>query len=104
MALEHCNCIPHRGGIYGFGAWCKEHRRLFEDYEFQKAKADEMVRRYEERGEHVSALEGQINLLHAALSALHGRYNDRKGIPFSLDQQVRNALALGLAPDGEVKS
>lgn len=31
--------------------------------------------------------------LAAALKALHRQYNDRKGIPYALDQQVRSALA-----------
>lgn len=44
----HCDCIKTPGGIRGFGAWCKDHHRLLDDYEFQKAKADEVVRRYGE--------------------------------------------------------
>ena len=30
--------------------------------------------------------------LYAALTSLHHRYNDRKGIPYGIDTQVRDAL------------
>lgn len=43
-----CTCIKTPGGLRGFGAWCKEHSRLLSDYEFQKAKADQVVAMYDQ--------------------------------------------------------
>jgi hypothetical protein len=40
----------------------------------------------------VRPLLNHVDELRAALKALYQRYNDRKGIPYALDQQVRAAL------------
>jgi hypothetical protein len=67
----HCDCIKAPGGIRGFGAWCKDHHRLLEDYEFQKAKADEVVRRYGE-------LEASLNAALRRAVGMEGHVRDAR--------------------------
>jgi hypothetical protein len=71
---SHCDCIKTLGGLHGFGAWCKNHLRLLEDYEFQKAKADEVVRLHAELEKRVEQLTRERDEWAAKWHAMRKQY------------------------------
>lgn len=91
-----CDCIKTPGGIRGFGAWCKEHRKLLEDYEFQRAKADQVVTMYEQ-------LQAEKERLRAELEDAHQIIKDDVATQEAL--RLRMALAMiaqGVYPGRDV--
>lgn len=56
---DHCDCIKTEGGIRGFGAWCHAHKQLLDEYEFHKARDEDLFDRYQSLMDQYMALKGE---------------------------------------------